>query len=264
MAERATSSQEEHDDEPPSSEQPESGAQPPAAFRPGTYVVQVPKNQIYRVPPPENALIAERHRNPAGNNEENNNNNRRCGCCSLCSCLSSLLIVLLIVLGLIAGIISVLLGPKDPTFYVERVVFKAKSRSPEYDITLRAKNPNKFAGILYKKGGVASLSFRQREIGRGNYPTFFQDHTNSTVFGIVFHGSNEIMLPREIEKSMKSLKAKVQVSFSLKLDVMARMRIGILKSGSMKFSVACDLTVDTLAKDTRVLEQKCHTKRRLR
>ncbi|XP_059461671.1 NDR1/HIN1-like protein 13 [Corylus avellana] len=262
MAERDTPiSHDEHDDDPPSSEQPESGA-----FRPGTYVVQVPKNQIYRVPPPENALIAERHRNPARNNDENNNNNnRRCGCCSLCSCVSSLLIVLLIVLGLIAGIVSVLLGPKDPTFYVERVVFKANSRSPEYDITLRVKNPNKFAGILYKKGGVASLSFRQREIGRGNYPTFFQDHKNSTVFGIVFRGSNEIMLPMEIERSVKNRKAKLEVSFSLKMDVMARMRIGILKSGSMKFAVACDLTVDTLAiKDTRVLAQKCHTKRRLR
>ncbi|PNY08438.1 late embryogenesis abundant hydroxyproline-rich glycoprotein [Trifolium pratense] len=29
---------------------------------PGTYVVRVPKDQIYRVPPPENARIAEQHR----------------------------------------------------------------------------------------------------------------------------------------------------------------------------------------------------------
>jgi hypothetical protein len=90
-----------------------------------------------------------------------------------------------------------------------------------------------------------------------------QDHNNSTVFGILVRGSNNVVLPTEIEKSMKTQKPRVQVSFSLKMDVMARMRIGLLNSGSMKLAVACDLTVDTLAKDTRILTQKCRTERRL-
>ncbi|PQM41445.1 hypothetical protein Pyn_20596 [Prunus yedoensis var. nudiflora] len=32
-----------------------------ANFRSGTYIVRVPKDQIYRVPPPEHATIVERH-----------------------------------------------------------------------------------------------------------------------------------------------------------------------------------------------------------
>jgi len=258
MAEGATPSHDHHDT--PSSDQQTQAAQPAsAAFRSGTYVVQVPKNQIYRGPPPENAVIAERHRNPAHNTTK-----RPCGsCCRLsCSCVLPLLILVL-VLGLIAGIFSVLLRPKDPIFKAERVAFNRLNSYPEYDIRLRAKNPNKIFGILYKKGGVASLSFRQREIAKGSYPTFYQDHNNSTVFGILFRGSNNVVLPTEIEKSMKTQKPRVQVSFSLKMDVMARMRIGLLNSGSMKLAVACDLTVDTLAKDTRILTQKCRTERRL-
>ncbi|XWS15024.1 hypothetical protein CRYUN_Cryun35bG0059100 [Craigia yunnanensis] len=61
--------------------------QPQPAFRPGTYVVQVPKDQIiYRVPPPENALIADRHQG---------NNNRRC-CSRPWSWLLSLAILVLV------------------------------------------------------------------------------------------------------------------------------------------------------------------------
>ncbi|KAG8369214.1 hypothetical protein BUALT_Bualt15G0127900 [Buddleja alternifolia] len=45
-------------------------------FRSGTYVVQVPKDQIYRVPPPENALMLAEH-------QENQHN--RSSCCFCCS-----------------------------------------------------------------------------------------------------------------------------------------------------------------------------------
>ncbi|KAL2242254.1 UNVERIFIED_CONTAM: NDR1/HIN1-like protein 13 [Sesamum indicum] len=55
---------------------------PKPTFQSRTYVVQIPKDQIYRVPPPENAhMLEERTRNPA--------KKKRSSCC-LCSCLSSL------------------------------------------------------------------------------------------------------------------------------------------------------------------------------
>lgn len=177
----------------------------------------------------------------------------------------------MLLLGLIVGIICVLLKPEDPTFYVERLAVKSNSPSrnqlhshPEYDVTFRANNPNAKIGILYKEGGVASLSFRQREIAVGKYPNFYQDNKNSKQFRIVFHGSNDIaMLPTEIEQSMTSHYPKVLVTFSVKMDIPARLRIGQLNSGSLTFVIACDVTVDTLAMDTRILSQKCRTKRRL-
>ncbi|KAK2659702.1 hypothetical protein Ddye_006235, partial [Dipteronia dyeriana] len=46
---------------PNSPHQPSSLYPTTPAFRPGTFIVRVPKDQIYRVPPPENALIIERH-----------------------------------------------------------------------------------------------------------------------------------------------------------------------------------------------------------
>lgn len=269
MAERADPSVNDHDaksssdkpenksnDSNSSSDQPENNnnnqlALP--AYRSGTsYVVQVPKDQIFCVPPPENAVLAERHGNPFRSNK--GKKPRRPRCC-LCICVSVVLLVL--VLALIAAFVYVLLTPKDPTFHVERVVVKNNTR-PDYGITIRAKNSNEIVGIDYKAGGVASLSFKQRGIAKGKYPSFKQDSKKSTSFRVDFHGSN-IVLPKEIQKSMKSPKPKIKVSLSLKMDVHARIRVGALHYGSMKFVAACDFTVDTLAKNSRILSQKCHT-----
>ena len=282
MAERADPSVDDHDSKPsadkpennihdsnPSAEKPEnnnhdsnsSSDQPennnqlaPPAFRCATYVVQVPKDQIFCVPPPENAVLAERHGNPFRSSKGKKPRPRRPRCCL---CISVSVVLLVLVLALIAAAVYVLLTPKDPTFHVERVVVKNNTR-PDYGITIRAKNLNEIMGIDYKAGGVASLSFKQRGIAKGKYPSFKQDSKKSTSFRVDFHGSN-IVLPKEIEKSMKSQKPKIKVSLSLKMDVHARIRVGALHYGSVKFVAACDFTVDTLAKNSRILSQKCHT-----
>ncbi|KAL9144086.1 hypothetical protein ABFS82_14G274700 [Erythranthe guttata] len=51
-----------------------------AVFHSGTYVVQVPKDQIYRVPPPENAIMLEQR------NLKNQDKQKRSSCCCFCSC----------------------------------------------------------------------------------------------------------------------------------------------------------------------------------
>ncbi|KAI3460017.1 hypothetical protein Pfo_016680 [Paulownia fortunei] len=61
------------DDPLPESSQP--------TFHSGTYVVQVPKDQIYRVPPPENAFMLEER-----NRKQNKQKRSSCcfGCCHSC------------------------------------------------------------------------------------------------------------------------------------------------------------------------------------
>jgi uncharacterized protein YpmB len=244
-------------DSSPSVHDPSSQQSQPASFASGTYVVQVPKDQIYRVPPPENAIIAERHRNPL-----RSNNNKKKSSCSCCLCVFIIVIVVILIIGIIAGILYVLFNPKDPTFHVEGIAVKNSHSRTDYGITITAKNPNTIVGIYYKEGAVATLSFKQKEIAKGKYPTFYQDHKNSTVFVIDFRGSN-VVLPKKIEKSMKTQKPKVHVNLSLKMDVPIRWRIGSLNTGSTEFVVACDFTVDKLAKDTRIVSQTCHTKRQV-
>lgn len=219
----------------------------------GTYVVQVPKDQIiYRFPSHEYASNAQSHRN----SEQNKGKAR---CCSCFSCCVSIIAIFIVVIAITIGVAFVFLKPKNPKFQVQRVVVK-NSSLPEYDIWLRVHNPNGKSSILYKQGGVIALSFRHKKIATGKFPSFHQDQQNSTDIGIALKGSN-IRLPNDIQNSMKSAKTKVNVSLSLSMDVPVRMKTSSFTTGEAKLVITCDFTVDTLAKGTRILSQECQTNR---
>ncbi|KAK3033398.1 hypothetical protein RJ639_033905 [Escallonia herrerae] len=203
-----------NDDDPPS----HSSLGEPLPLPPGrseTYVVQILRDQIYRVPPPEHAKIVEKFRKP--------NQKKKSGSAF---CLWSLFVV--IILGLISGIgLSVyhfIFRPTLPAFSVSEVIVKHPPSSrhqrarPVYDITLFADNPSKITGVSYESGGYARLSFKQRRLGEGKYPTFLQEAKNSTVFHVNIAGLSAA-LPKEIERSMNDKKFKKPVTFDLEINV---------------------------------------------
>ena len=217
----------------------------------GTYVVQVPKDQIYRVPPPENARIAELHRNY----QPKETNRTKCGCFTF---IIVFVVIILLIGGLSGGLFSIVITPKDPRFSTQRLLLKSKPHS-QYKITLQAQNPNSNVGILYKEGYV-SIYLKRQKIASGTYPTFSQAQQNSTEFEVTLKGSTTT-LPKEVEESMKNDKKKIHVTFSLSISVQAQMKLGLLRTRSMKYDVSCQVTVDTLAKTTSVVSQQCQTKR---
>ncbi|GAV59268.1 LEA_2 domain-containing protein, partial [Cephalotus follicularis] len=227
---------------------------PEAQILPGTFVVQVPKDQIYRIPPPENALILERRQNP-----EKKKRDPYRSCCLYCCIVISIIVL---GLGLTACISLIFLTPKDPNFNLERILANNQTsyKHPEYDITLKAENPNKLSGVLYKQNGVASLSFRQQGIATGSYPTFYQERKSSNDVSIVLKGSN-IMLPNEIDESIKTQNRNLHVSMLLKITVPVKMKTGFFNAGKIKIVVTCDFMVDNLAKGSNVLSQQCQTER---
>ncbi|KAJ9146417.1 hypothetical protein P3X46_028686 [Hevea brasiliensis] len=152
-------------------------------FQSGTHIVQVPKDQIYWVPPAENTLIVER--------------------------------------------------PKNPEFQVQRLVVRK----------------------LPQRWSCFPLLRRTKSSGRkvSNFP---QDEKNSKEIGLFLKGS-KILLPNDIKKSMKSAKPKVNMPFSLKMKVPARMRSSSFKIEFAKLVITCHFKVDTFAKGTKILSQQC-------
>ncbi|KAL5076547.1 hypothetical protein RYX36_015531 [Vicia faba] len=216
----------------------------------GTYVVQVPKDQIYRIPPPENARIAELHRKP-----HTKETNRTC-----CWCIVFIVVFLAIVIlvgGFLSGLFPIVLTPKDPKFSIQHFLLQSKPRS-QYKITIQAQNPNTNVDILYK-GGEVSLSLKRQKIASGDYPTFSQANQNSTNFEVTLKSSTT-KLPKEVEESKKNVKTKVRVTFSLSINVQTQMKMSLLQSGSRTYDVNCQVSVDSLAKTTKVVSQQCETK----
>jgi hypothetical protein len=229
-------------------------------FEPGTYVIQIPRDQIYRVPPPGNASVAQRQRNP--------HQKKHKSCCG-CSCFWCCFIAItsgIAVAVTIVGLSFILLKPKDPEFQVQRFVVKNPQVSKHkysytnYDIRLNVHNSNRRSSILYQQGGAVSLSFRQQNVATGKFPTFHQGHKNSTDIGIVLKGTG-VGLPKDVQNSLRNRKSKVPDSFSLKMNVPVKMKTSGFKTGRAEIVVTCDFTVQSLAQDTHILSQECQTNR---
>ncbi|XP_050213304.1 NDR1/HIN1-like protein 13 [Mercurialis annua] len=217
----------------------------PPVFESGTYVVQVPKDQIYHVPPAENALLFERHRNPP-------QKKRRSCYYSLCFCCCLVIVFLVIAIGLGIGLSFALFKSENPEFLIQSFVVKTQTTTtnPDYEIRLKVKNPNQKLDILYVHGGIASLLHNNEKLATGKFPTFHQEESNLTEIGIVLEGQN-----------IESAKPKTHVSLSLAMEIPAKMKTSSFKTGEVNFVIICEFAVDTLGKGTKLLSQQCHTNR---
>lgn len=223
----------------------------------GVYVVQVPKVQIYRVPPPENAKFVEQFRNA-------NPQKRRCSkIFTKCFVLG---FIVVLILGICAALAYLALKPKSPTFSVEHLTMKnIKSHSrhqlpAEYHISLECDNPNDRLSIIYEKGGSAELSFKNHKIATGKTHAMTLNSQDSEGLELVLAGTKD-KLPSEIEKGLEgSQKKKTKVGLLLTVRVPMKMEIGFVKLWSMEIAIECDFQVNTLSGTTHVMDQKCKVK----
>ncbi|XP_009615539.1 NDR1/HIN1-like protein 13 [Nicotiana tomentosiformis] len=234
--------------------------QPP--FASGTYVVQVPKDQIYRIPPPENALIVESHRN------QNRKPRRSCCYSRRCIYIVVMLVFIGVIIGLIIGLTKLFTKHDDPQFSVKQVLLKKlqlQHKRPqyqyEYDITIEAKNPNQRSRILYyEEDGDVSLYFKQKKIAQGNFPDLDQGPKSSTDIKVILHNGKIDQLPKEVEKNMNSTNSNQHLSLSLSMDVPIKFKVWGISSKRKNIELCCSLTVNTLTKNSHVNNQKCLSK----
>ncbi|XP_027364459.1 NDR1/HIN1-like protein 13 [Abrus precatorius] len=233
---------------------------PPGRAQHDMYIVQFPKDQVYRVPPRENALIIEKHRNPPPAQ-------KRRGCCCLSGCcgcgpriwltIALIIISIVAIVGIAIAILYFIFNPTGPTFSVSDVVVKNlgnKNSRPQYEVSLRAKNPNQRMGIDYANGDVWML-FEETKVATGRYPMMEQDRNESSTVKVELTGSNGA-LPKGMNSGIKSNKT-LPLKLEMKLGV--RIQAGGLETWTMKANVACEFEVSGLGSDTRVLSQQCDT-----
>ncbi|KAK9110670.1 hypothetical protein Sjap_018730 [Stephania japonica] len=216
-------------------------------LRSGTYLVQLPKDQIYRIPPPENAVIADSLRNHSFK--------RRKSCRIVLQWIVISVILVGIILTACSVVFSATLKPKNPTFHIEHFHVKNSSSSSshrfgdmvEYDIGMRSENPNVVWGVDYQDGGRALLSFHKKEIAKGKPSAFSQGSKNSVAFRLVLNGS------------LRSLENSLTPNAILKLSATlpGRLKFVLLKAWSMNMSISCNLKVNSLAEGAKMLSQVC-------
>ncbi|KAJ4787048.1 hypothetical protein LUZ62_038294 [Rhynchospora pubera] len=224
-----------------------------------TYIIQIPKEQILRQPPPEHAHRAKVYaRRPLRRRAV-----RRC-CCSLIASL----ICLLIAVGAAAGIFYLIIRPKAPSYSLSSVnmtgldpVLTSASTplSPNVEATIEANNKNKHLSILYQSGGTVDLYFEDTKLCSGDWPKFRQGPKNNTALQVQMTGSG-ILMTANTRDSLVNDQKNQSVPLVMHAKVPVKIKYGPVTTWKITAKVKCNIVVDGIAGEMTVLKKDCSAK----
>ncbi|KAG6537402.1 NDR1/HIN1-like protein 13 [Zingiber officinale] len=152
---------------------------------PGDYFVQVQKDRIFRVPPPQNSRRMAIYTRRASS--------RRRRTCLRCLAWTAAPILLL---AAALAVLYLLFLPQKPVYSITALSIagfnassSSSSLSPTFLATVHAENPNQKIGLSYLNGGDVSVSFAGVSLCRGDWPAFFQRRRNLTLFQVPMTGA---------------------------------------------------------------------------
>lgn len=220
---------------------------------PGTYVIQIPKDQIFRHPPPENAHKFQNY---------SARKHRRSRCCCCLWWFLGLLLLLILLLAIAAGVFYLVFRPKALGYSVEGLsvsgfnVSSASPISPSFNVTVRANNPNKKISVYYGKDSLVRIYHSDVELSDGVLPAFYQPPKNVTVFRTVLKDSG-IVLTRAARESLVAQQRQGSIPLKVKLKAPVRVRVGALKTWTITVKVSCDVSVDKLTASSKIVSKDC-------
>ncbi|XP_073009531.1 NDR1/HIN1-like protein 13 [Typha latifolia] len=225
------------------------------------YVIQVPKDQIYRVPPPENAhLIKTYTRRAAGRR-------RSRGCCRFLACFALVLLSLAVAIAATAAVLYLVYRPKLPSYSFDSLTVKnlnlslpaGAAFSPEIDAAVRAVNPNSKISIFYREGSSISVFYDGVNLANGVWPAFDQKPKNVTAFVTALTGKG-IRLSSAMHTKMLTAEKRREVPLTVDARVPVRVKFGAVTTWTITVKVKCDVTVDKLTPAAKIVSKTCHVK----
>jgi hypothetical protein len=222
------------------------------------YVVRVQKDQIYRVPPPENAYLAERYRNARGGDAAKKKKSQEGAACSPCVARTiGAVLATAVLLGAAVLISLVVLRPGVPSFSVDGLTVRRESRPPraDYDFFLTAVNPNKMTALWYRSGS-AKLLHQGTTLASGNIGQPADGGQDATDFSVVLRGTpHGGDTPRAVDKALAG--SKDRLALRLNVLVTVQVHVGALGFGQRRLAVGCDIGAAGLKEDVHISSQSC-------
>uniref|UniRef100_A0A0D9VQK9 Late embryogenesis abundant protein LEA-2 subgroup domain-containing protein n=1 Tax=Leersia perrieri TaxID=77586 RepID=A0A0D9VQK9_9ORYZ len=229
---------------------------------PDTYVVHVQKDQIYRVPPPENAYLVERYRTNGGKGGGGGSSSATCSPCVLRTLAAVLAATLL--LAAAATLTTVVLRPDAPVFVVDKLsVHNATTSRDEnrtvYEFFLTAINPNKVTALWYGSGGGTArlMAHGGEAVAKGDVGEPEDGGEDATDFTVLLHG-----LQRGGEKALRrpGSSRDAAVELELDVDVAVQVHVGALGFARRRLAVTCRITAAGLRRDVHISSQTCKSR----
>ncbi|XP_043725885.1 NDR1/HIN1-like protein 13 [Telopea speciosissima] len=227
---------------------------------PGTYVVQLPKDQIYKVPSPRAAVRYENYsiRKP-----------RRCGgcCCRCFCCFFGFILILAILLGVAALVFYFVVKPQTPSYSVDKLSIKgfnmtqlatSQSLSTEFDATVSADNPNTKIGIYYEPDSSVTIYHSNVKLSNGSVPVFYQPTQNVTNFVVTMTGT--VPLTSTLSSTLIAEQNAGKIPLVLNINVPAKLKIGAVTTWVFTVKVTCNIVVNSLSVNSSIVSKSCSAK----
>jgi Late embryogenesis abundant protein len=223
-------------------------------------VIQIPKDQVFHMPPPQNARLQKIYAARAARKR-----NRSC-CCFLKYLLLTILFLLLVII-LAAGLFYILYKPKIPKYTISSLSVNKFNISmpntfifaPDFEATVTAENPNSKISIYYEVGSHITVYYKDVSLANGAWPKFYQPENNVTKLVVPVNGSG-IRLSTLIHDDILRNQKSGAIPLNLDMKVPVKIKAGSITTWTINVFVSCDVTVDKLAVGSTIVNKSCSVK----
>ncbi|KAJ3668996.1 hypothetical protein LUZ60_010946 [Juncus effusus] len=237
-----------------------SGDMRPPRLPPKHHVVQIPKDQVFKTPPPENARLQKIYAA-----RMKNKRNRSCFCIFRYLC--SVILILVLVIAIAAGVFYLIYKPTIPKYTLSNLTVKNMNLSssntftfsPEFDATVTAENSNSKIGIDYKGGSDINVYYDNVKFADGSWPEFYQPAKNVTVLVLPIKGSG-IKLSVPMRDKMVSDEKNGNVPLNLNMKVPVRIKVAQFSTWTINVFVSCDVSLNTFGAGSKLVSKTCKVK----
>ncbi|KAF6153762.1 hypothetical protein GIB67_000995 [Kingdonia uniflora] len=207
---------------------------------PGTYIVQIPKDQIFCSPPPENANLYKKYTTRCKRSSR-----RWCYCIGWIFGIISVLIVLI---AISKGVLHLVCQAKLPKYSVENISVNGFNLndsnpttgllvSPHFDIFFKAENPHNKISIYYMKESFVTVSLSHTAtFCKGALPVFWQRTKEVTIFQTALEEPG-LHLSSTIAKTLTGQRKNGEIPLGLDLEVRVQMKIGLISTWTFTIKV---------------------------
>ncbi|KAJ4819898.1 hypothetical protein LUZ62_032464 [Rhynchospora pubera] len=227
---------------------------------PKHHVVQIPKDQVFRTPPPENARLQKIYAARAARKR-----NRNCFC--FFKYLLSTILTIVLVVAIVAVVFFLFYKPKIPKYTLSSMTVKnfnvsapnTLTFSPDFEAIVTADNPNSKISIYYEDNSDITVSYKDVNLANGAWPKFHQPEKNVTELVVSVKGSG-IRLSESLHDDILQNEKNGAVPLNLDMKVPVKIKAGAISTWTFNVLVSCDVTLDKLAAGSTIVDKSCSVK----
>ncbi|PON84653.1 Late embryogenesis abundant (LEA) hydroxyproline-rich glycoprotein family [Trema orientale] len=174
-------------------------------------------------------------------------------------CLYCCIFLVVFVAVLLACYLYTMYKPQIPTYGIDNLsvktfnLMKDSSLSTEFDIVVRATNPNEHISLVYRKDSSVVVTYSDSELCSGKLPVFRQQVLNATLMKLVLKGESEFR--SGLQKALMDNRQAGNIPLIVRLKVPVSIVLWGVPLRQIVVHVDCSLEVDNLhpGKKTKIL-----------